>query len=801
MKEIDFDEARRFISILGKPAGTIRLRAFLHREHPDKATDKGRKGGASKSLIRQWQSEGRGVYVVVNDGGDTNDSITACRAFFAEWDDRPREWQLTAWQELGLPEPTFQIDTGGKSIHSYWVLQDPVTPAHWSLVQTRLLDYCDADRSIKNVSRVMRLPGSYYALADGSLGEMCVMVASSGARYTVDQIETCLPEEEFYLHQRKADSFADHSSRSMAEVREALACIPQRRSGDNTYEKYRNILWALKKACIEAGGTEDDAIALMEDHSPTRVSGWGVRQVATSGGDHINASTFWYWARHHGWRPPLPARVMTPRAAVADAGAAVDPGEVVNLQLYDKTGTDWLDLTVQHVFRHPQQRWLCADGILHLWSGTHYEPKPDEELAPEIAAFLSLLHVIPERSGEPTYPWRRPRYVDEALQWMRRLLKPVAVNPSNAINCRNGVVSWSWSGRKLEVQHEAHHPDQHFTYVTGYDYDPDADGRHLFRLLDAVEQTDKDTMQRILGSGLDLTKYRATRGRPRAVLMIGEGSNGKDTIRTALRDTLGSRNFTSCTLADFRQYDQGRKFPIAPLRDASVNWSSENSQFVSIDNLQSLKAAISGEELSYELKGIQESQFVPSALFVFNLNKDPSLTGEQAAIETRFHVFRFRKVFMAKPTEPNHLQADPRLKDDPAFIQQYICPAFLNWLLEGLSLSVEWGIDYSSGKQAMEEVRRASCHLWEFCDSVGLAYEADSQVSVKRVWDKLQEWYKEEGYQDDKGRWIMDPPNDRTVKAPRLLVDALRQIFPKLASARTGKSRDRVITNLRMDAW
>jgi len=156
---------------------------------------------------------------------------------------------------------------------------------------------------------------------------------------------------------------------------------------------------------------------------------------------------------------------------------------------------------------------------------------------------------------------------------------------------------------------------------------------------------------------------------------------------------------------------------------------------------------------------------------------------------------------MAKPTEPNHLQADPRLKDDPAFIQQYICPAFLNWLLEGLSLSVEWGIDYSSGKQAMEEVRRASCHLWEFCDSVGLAYEADSQVSVKRVWDKLQEWYKEEGYQDDKGRWIMDPPNDRTVKAPRLLVDALRQIFPKLASARTGKSRDRVITNLRMDAW
>ena len=30
--EINFDEARRFIALLGKPAGTIRLRAFLHAQ-------------------------------------------------------------------------------------------------------------------------------------------------------------------------------------------------------------------------------------------------------------------------------------------------------------------------------------------------------------------------------------------------------------------------------------------------------------------------------------------------------------------------------------------------------------------------------------------------------------------------------------------------------------------------------------------------------------------------------------------------------------------------------------------------
>lgn len=791
MKEIDFTEARRFIALLGKPAGTIRLRAFLHRDHPDKPNDKGRKGGARKPLIKQWQEEGRGVYVVINDGGDTNADITACRAFFAEWDDRPREWQLTAWQELKLPEPTFQINTGGKSIHSYWVLADPITPQHWELVQARLLDYCDADRSIKNSSRVMRLPGSYYAKADGSLGDMCRMVFSAGQRYSVADIEAALPSEVYYQHDQPSRRHDESITRGIDEIRQALAAIPPRTPGTGTYHIYRNIFWGLIQAC----GDASQAINLMQAHSPQ----WqGLQQIADSGGDRISEGTFWYWARHHGWRPSLPM----PQSKRQQLDTPPGDGEAVNLQLYDKTGTDWLDLAVVHVFKHPQDRWICVDGVLHVWNGTHYQAKTDDELAPQLAAFLSLVYVVDGKSGATCYPWRRPRYVDEALAWMRRLLEPIPVNATNAINCRNGVVSWSWSGKKLDLTFAPHDPDFAFTYVTAYDYDREANGQHLWRLLEAVDPDDRDTLQRILGSGLDLAKYRAIRGRPRAVLMIGEGSNGKDTIRTALRDTLGARNFTSCTLADFRQYDQGRKFPIAPLRGASVNWSSENSQFVSIDNLQSLKAAISGEELSYELKGVQESQFIPSALFVFNLNKDPSLTGEQAAIETRFHVFKFRKTFMATPTDPSHIQADPKLKDDPEFIQQQICPAFLNWLLEGMAISISDGIDYTTGRQAMQDVRRASCHLWDFCDATGLAYEDGASVSTKRVWDALQDWYREEGYLDRSGRWLMDPPSDRTVKAPRLLITALRQIFPKVASEREpSKTRERLIKGLKMDAW
>ena len=414
MKDIDFDEARRFIAVLGKPAGAIRLRAFLHADHPSKATDKGRKGGSSKRLITEWQSEGRGVYVVINDGGDTNAEITTCRAFFAEWDDRPKDWQLTAWQHLKLPEPTIQIDTGGKSIHNYWVLTDPITPAHWELVQARLLDYCDADRSIKNAARVMRLPGTYHAGADGSLGEQCRIVSCSGTHYSVSAIESALPSEAYYQHEAPARKHTEYVERGIDEIREALAAIPPRQPGTGTYHIYRNIFWGLIQAC----GNVDQAIALMQQHSPQ----WqGLEQIAASGGDRIGAGTFWYWARHHGWQPPTPARRQQrePEASNPDA---------INCQLYNKTDTEWLDMAVRYVFDYPTTRWICVDGVLHRWCGTHYQPTTDEELAPSIARLLSMLYVVDARSGEKCHPWKRPKYVDEALSWMRRLLEPVATD-------------------------------------------------------------------------------------------------------------------------------------------------------------------------------------------------------------------------------------------------------------------------------------------------------------------------------------------------------------------------------------
>ena len=100
---LDLAQTKQFTSILKKQKGDLRLRAFYPSGHPFKSSDSGRKGQPSKATVEEWQNEGRGVYAVINDGGDTDSEITACRAVFCEWDDRPKEWQIDAWQDLGTP--------------------------------------------------------------------------------------------------------------------------------------------------------------------------------------------------------------------------------------------------------------------------------------------------------------------------------------------------------------------------------------------------------------------------------------------------------------------------------------------------------------------------------------------------------------------------------------------------------------------------------------------------------------------------------------------------------------------------
>lgn len=143
------------------------------------------------SEIEKYQEQGYDIYFVVNGGGHKDENVKTCRAIFYEHDNLSKEIQRDLWQQLGLPQPTIQVDTGGKSIHSYWVLESECTQEEWRVLQTDFLDFADADRSLKNPSRVMRLAGSWHMKTDEP--SISQITTNSGIKYKASDLRAIIP--------------------------------------------------------------------------------------------------------------------------------------------------------------------------------------------------------------------------------------------------------------------------------------------------------------------------------------------------------------------------------------------------------------------------------------------------------------------------------------------------------------------------------------------------------------------------------------------------------------------------------
>ena len=191
-------------------------RAWFRTITPQKGANLVRDGGDTQffgydRLLAENQA-GANVYLITglaNDASGINQrtgqrtgcvvdaDITHCTSFFVEWDDRPMEWQVNAWRELGLPEPSLMVETGGKSVHAYWRLREPISPELWKPIQKRLIAHCDSDPKCSNPSRLMRMPGFAYVdkkTGQGTPNKAQLIHVSPLAKYTLDQIEECLPE-------------------------------------------------------------------------------------------------------------------------------------------------------------------------------------------------------------------------------------------------------------------------------------------------------------------------------------------------------------------------------------------------------------------------------------------------------------------------------------------------------------------------------------------------------------------------------------------------------------------------------
>lgn len=464
--------------------------------------------------------------------------------------------------------------------------------------------------------------------------------------------------------------------------------------------------------------------------------------------------------------------------------------------------TTWLQNATDDIFGSTS--WICVLNTLHRWVGTHYERLEDGVVLKIIANWCDTHKSPILEKGEVidfAYRYAKANYPKQILQWAKQLffVPPSEVNPPG-INLKNGTLLINWQGKTPVYRLEKHDIKHLYTYVSECVYDPLASNYDRDRLFKALEPDQLEVFLKVIAASLDLKKISKLKGRNiKSLILLGIGNNGKDAFREAISRLFGNVGITSCSLQDFKQYDAGRKFPLFPLgSNPRINWSSENTKYASLDNIQSLKVAISSDPISIEKKGENETQIKLNTVFIFNVNEPPSISASLEAIKSRYAVIAFEKVFKNKPNlSQGELKADPRFKYDPQFIDKKILPALLNKLLELLPMVAAEGINYDATEKAIEQVQCESNHLIRFCKDTGLRVCPDRIVSIKEIWSKLMTWYEDNGtieYCQQNGNqkkiWHDQArSNDKNVKSINQVSSRFLEIFPK---SKREKNRDGV---------
>jgi P4 family phage/plasmid primase-like protien len=245
--------------------------------------------------------------------------------------------------------------------------------------------------------------------------------------------------------------------------------------------------------------------------------------------------------------------------------------------------------------------YTAANGeVFYIYNGTHFEEWSDSR----IKAFAQK-HYNPacdnKKASEFLGLMGRQNFSDH--RWFD-------LSTHRKINFQNGILEID-SGKFLP-----HSKDHGFRYCLPFDRDPDAKCPRFDKLMEDVTCGDQELQQALLEyggyalSGDDCWLHKA-------LILEGEGSNGKSTFLQVLRDLAGFDNYTSQSLKSL-----SKQFNIAQLDGKLFNVSEETpSKKVMDDDL--FKRLVSGDDVVGEFKFKSPFKFRNKAKLIFACNELP----------------------------------------------------------------------------------------------------------------------------------------------------------------------------------
>lgn len=194
MKKLNIP-VEQFINAMFNANETVNLRVFDDRKggvfKGQKLSVKAGRLDNIMSVLKEHNKQNRGIFFVVNSGGNADNEINKINAQFMEMDEGSFEEQ---WEKINaFPLPPSLVVKTRKSLHCYWLVSNG-SVAKFRNIQQALVKQFDGDKTCVNESRVLRLPNFYHCKQEPVMVD--AVKFNPELKYTQVQLENALPKIE-----------------------------------------------------------------------------------------------------------------------------------------------------------------------------------------------------------------------------------------------------------------------------------------------------------------------------------------------------------------------------------------------------------------------------------------------------------------------------------------------------------------------------------------------------------------------------------------------------------------------------
>ena len=366
--------------------------------------------------------------------------------------------------------------------------------------------------------------------------------------------------------------------------------------------------------------------------------------------------------------------------------------------------------------------FLCANnGKIYLYINTHWN-------LVDIEAFRSLLKKVAIKLGASKYMAKHFKFIDELeSQFKSELSRNFQTKKSNSvlINFKNGT--YDFKNNRLRP----HSPDDNFTYVLDYDFNPDKKAALWQKFLDEVipDKEKQMILAEFIASAFvknDVLKLE------KMLILFGVGSNGKSVVFEVITELLGTENISNHNL---EALSDKKGYSLAGIENKLLNYSSELSNKINADRVKQLA---SGEPVEARLPYEQPFFVKNYAKFMFNTNVLPKDVEHTHGFFRRFMIIHFDQI----------ISKDKQDKELPNRIVKSELDGVFNWVLDGLNrlLKNKGFSKCESSEKLVNQYKLTSDSVGEYLNEHNAEKSIKSSVKLKFLFAEYRRYCIESGY-------------------------------------------------------